>query len=926
MAGKTIKGLTVEIGGDTTKLGKALSDVNKHSKSLSDELKAVNKLLKLDPSNTELVAQKQRILAESIDNAKEKLKILREAEDQVTAAFERGDASEEQVRELKREIIKTEQELNSYKDAAEDCGNKTKDFGEKAEKSSQNVKKAGEFIKDTAKAIAAAAVAIIGATVAVGKKVWEMATDVAAAGDEIDKNAQKIGLSTKAYQEWAYVFDHAGANVDNLQSGMKTLSEVIVEAANGSESAKKKLDAVGLSIEQLNGLSQEEQLGLVIEALQNMEAGAERTAAANDLLGKSSSDMAAVLNMTSEEVDALKAEANDYGMIMSDEAVASSAAFSDSLTRLRGTAEGLKRSLIGELLPGITGIMDGIAALVAGSDDASVKITSGASEFIASLGGLVPQSIEIVQSLAAAVLGASPQILGALIDGIISVLPEIGRIAAPVALQLIDLVRSALPGVVNAALEIVSVVAGTIADAVPELIPALISTVTSLVEDLLSTGVPMLIEAALGLINGLAEGLLNGIDVLVGVLSDIIGALGKALNAAWPSLLNTVKVVLTKVWNKLPEVLRVLMAEVLPSAVMMLGDLLMTLLPEFVSLGIDLIKTLGAMMPVILRTFFSLLYEDLYPMLGELAVELIPGVLDMAYQLVFALLDALPEILVGLYGAIPDIVMNMITALTKMIPLFVELAGKTIMTVANAYPRFWINLVKAVISLVKGLIQNLIDLWPRFIETAKTWIENIKNGFTDAWQNLVAKAKELAGELPDKITSVLAKIKEVGKNLVKGLWQGISDAKAWLMEKIEGFSSSVLDGIKGFFGIHSPSTVLENEVGKNMILGLVRGIKRNAYSAINAMRELGTDVMSVFDLDVSSSGALGRALYSPSPAIFSTTGADISSVAGKLDAILGAIKEGKIIALDGDKLVGGTIGRINTELGAGLILAGRSAI
>lgn len=117
---------------------------------------------------------------------------------------------------------------------------------------------------------------------------------------------------------------------------------MITDAASGSDSAAEKLSAVGLSIEDLNGKSQDEQLSIVISALQKMESGAERTAAANDLLGKSAVDMAAVLNMSAEETEALRQEAQDYGMVMSNEAVAASAAFEDSLTRLQGTMGGLK--------------------------------------------------------------------------------------------------------------------------------------------------------------------------------------------------------------------------------------------------------------------------------------------------------------------------------------------------------------------------------------------------------------------------------------------------------------------------------------------------------------------------------------------------------------------------------------------------------
>ena len=118
MASNNIKGLTIEIGGDTTKLGKALDAVNKKTKSLSSELGQINKLLKLDPKNTDLLAQKQKVLAEAISNTKEKLETLKKAEKQVQEQFKRGEVSEEQVRSLQREIIATTKKLESYEKAA----------------------------------------------------------------------------------------------------------------------------------------------------------------------------------------------------------------------------------------------------------------------------------------------------------------------------------------------------------------------------------------------------------------------------------------------------------------------------------------------------------------------------------------------------------------------------------------------------------------------------------------------------------------------------------------------------------------------------------------------------------------------------------------------------------------------------------------
>lgn len=136
MASKVIRGITIEIGGDTTKLGKALESSEKQSRSLQSELRQVDKLLKLDPTNVELLAQRQEILTQAIKETSDKLKILKDAEEQVVAQFEKGEIGESQLRAFQREIIKTENELNGFRGELDGTSSDIKDVGDTAEESS----------------------------------------------------------------------------------------------------------------------------------------------------------------------------------------------------------------------------------------------------------------------------------------------------------------------------------------------------------------------------------------------------------------------------------------------------------------------------------------------------------------------------------------------------------------------------------------------------------------------------------------------------------------------------------------------------------------------------------------------------------------------------------------------------------------------
>lgn len=114
MANKKIKGITIKFGADTTALSKALKSAEDASKSLGSELSSVNKLLKFDPKNTQLLAQKQELLSKQVENTKEKLEALKQAQGEVEKKFKSGDIGAEEYREFQREIAKTEQDLKSY--------------------------------------------------------------------------------------------------------------------------------------------------------------------------------------------------------------------------------------------------------------------------------------------------------------------------------------------------------------------------------------------------------------------------------------------------------------------------------------------------------------------------------------------------------------------------------------------------------------------------------------------------------------------------------------------------------------------------------------------------------------------------------------------------------------------------------------------
>lgn len=235
MASKALKGLTVKIGADTTGLSKALDGIEKQSRSLSGELGEINKLLKLDPKNTELLAQKQKVLADAIGQTEQKLDTLREAEKQVQGQFERGEVSEAQYRALQREIIATEKKLDGYKKAAQETADAVDDLGKDTKTTGDKIDDMGDDAKD-----AEADVEGLGDTLETGLAVGLGAVAAAAVGaaagiksvvDETAEYRNAMGKLDTAFQSNGHSSQAATDTYKELQSVLGETDQAVEAAA-----------------------------------------------------------------------------------------------------------------------------------------------------------------------------------------------------------------------------------------------------------------------------------------------------------------------------------------------------------------------------------------------------------------------------------------------------------------------------------------------------------------------------------------------------------------------------------------------------------------------------------------------------------------------------------------------------------------------
>ncbi len=543
--GTTLKGITVEIGGDTTKLGDAILKARKSASSLSGELRGVESLLKLDPTNTVLLAQKQDILAESIAGAKDKLKMLVAAQESMSKQLADGKISPEQYRDFEREIESTRQQLTRLEaaasgtdDAVADVGDAAREAGEKAEKASGG----WTVLKGTLADLAASAIKT--AASAISDTAQEMITGAAEYGDTIDKMSQKMGMSSDAYQEWDFVLQHCGASIESLKPAMKTLATA---AENGSDAFAQ----LGISQEQIAGMSQEQLFDATIAGLQNVTDETQRTYLAGKLLGKGATELGPLLNTSADDVADMRAQVHDLGGVMGSDAVKAAAAYQDSLQNMQYAFSGLKNNISGELLPTLTLIMDGVTKMLTGGGD---DVAAAVGDLVVSLSGQLtaqaPRMMSVALAFIAALvtgllaalpdlMGAAIELVGALLLGLADQLPGIMTAAMSALLGIVDKITSpeSITLLIQAAMQLMLALARGLITAIPQLIDAVPGIITNLVESFYAM-LPEIIGVGIEIVIALASGLVSNAGHIIAAVPRLVETIVRGFLAAVKSYWN----------------------------------------------------------------------------------------------------------------------------------------------------------------------------------------------------------------------------------------------------------------------------------------------------------------------------------------------------------------------------------------------------
>lgn len=437
--GMKVRGVTIEIGGDVSELSKALKGVNSDISKTQKELKDVEKLLKLDPSNTELLRQKHELLGKQVADTKTKLETLKKAEEELN---KNGvDKHSDQYRALEREIVSTEHSLREL-EAAAAASNVT------LTKVSQTFGKISDASGKVAQATKGISTAAGGALAGIAGLAYKSVQ----AADDLNTLAKQTGLSTAELQKMQYASDLIDVSVDSITGAMTKMKKNMTSTSKDTQAAFQR---IGVSVTESNGQLRDSTTVFyeVLEGLSHVANETERDTLAMQLFGRSADELAGIVDDGGAALRELGLEAEQLGLIMDQQTLDSLNNVNDSIDKLKAKANGelaqAGAKAMEALMPVFEKVLDAMSKALdyIGSLDADqikmlatllsvtaaispvAKGISNVTGLISKLtgeGGAVPKAIEICGKLTGTVL---PKVVSAL-----KVFPGLGLTAAIIAL------------------------------------------------------------------------------------------------------------------------------------------------------------------------------------------------------------------------------------------------------------------------------------------------------------------------------------------------------------------------------------------------------------------------------------------------------------------------------------------------------------
>lgn len=418
MAGR-IAGITIEIGGDTTKLQSALKGVDKTLKTTQSNLKDINKLLKMDPGSTELLTQKQKNLETAIKATKERLNELKNAQSQVKQGTQEWD-------NLQREIIATEQDLKSLEKEYHEFGSVAK---QQTIAAGQQMKELGGKITEAGRKFAPISAAAAGLLTGLGAVGYQAVTTA----DDLNTLAKQSGLTTEEIQKMKYASDMIDVSFEDISGALRKMKPKMQD----SNATFKRL---GVEVKNTDGTlrSARDVFYESVEALSQIANETERDQVAMELFGKGADSLAGIIDDGGAALKEYGDEAERLGLILGQDTLDSINAVNDKLDESKAKLNAAKLELGAVVAEALAPLISNLAIIVEKLAQWMAKLTPEQARFV------------IIVTAVVAALAPLLMIIGNLVMAIGAITTALAGVGAAVAaaLPILAAITAAIIGIV----------------------------------------------------------------------------------------------------------------------------------------------------------------------------------------------------------------------------------------------------------------------------------------------------------------------------------------------------------------------------------------------------------------------------------------------------------------------------------------------
>ncbi|HDU7438253.1 TPA: phage tail tape measure protein [Listeria monocytogenes] len=505
-----------------------------------------------------------------------------------------------------------------------------------------------------------------------------------------------------------------------------------------------------------------------------------------------------------------------------------------------------------------------ITNMINGITKAIPKIVSVVTKIIdtytQTMSKILPQIIEL-----------GVKLLTSLINGIVSALPQIVSAITTIIDAYVNTITSLLPMILEAGLNILLALIDGIVTALPMITDTAVSILTGLLNAIIAA-LPLLITIGLQIIMTLVEGILTALPTILDAAIQIITALLNALVSALPAIIDAGIQILTA----LIEGIIMILPQLVEAAISLIIAIVMALIENIgkiidagIQLVMALIEGLIKILPQLIDAAITLLMAII-----EALIDNLPKIIDAGVKLIFALIDGLIKVLPQLVAAAVKLAVELIKAIVKYAPQILAAGVKLIGALISGLLRMLGSLLAAGGKLILKLLSKLASFGSEMLSKGGELIKKFISGIGKKAGELGEKAKSMGKKAVDSIKNGFSNIAEIGGDLIRGLWNGISDMGGWIESKIKGFGKGVLNSLKDFFGIHSPSRLMRDEVGKYISLGVVEGMNNELNAIKNASANMvdaatpdlnGISTNMAQDMSGKISGAVNASINASSP-------------------------------------------------------------